>query len=188
MPGFPVAATELPENSASINVVDVAGDDSDIQISGFDSSVTQAQIDTWTDTVTNITNAGMRSRNTKRGERIADTQVVAFDEALSTVTNGATFVFENASLVQKSFTIPAADFSIFESDGETVIRPGGASAIVTALVTATLAILNAGTPAGTFAFARGYRSDNTRKRRRGKTRPTIQEPAIGDLPGPGPGL
>lgn len=115
----------------------------------------------------------------------ADPINTTYDESYSTTDHVAVMVFQNGAGDVQTAEVPAPDASIFESDGETVDRTNG---LVIAYLTAALAALNAGTPAGTWAFARGFLSTRARNSRRQPIRLPLAEPGAGDNPPDAPGV
>lgn len=107
-----------------------------------------------------------------------------YDEAYATVDIKAIFVYQNDVGDVVYQRVPAPDASIFLADGETVQDPAD-EALILALITATLAALNASTPAGTYIYVRGYR-EGTEARNRVPL--PIEEPGIGDSPPDAPGV
>jgi len=94
-------------------------------------------------------------------------------------------VFENDSLDIKQVTVPAPDLTCFLKDRVTVDID---NTDVLAAINAILNVINAGTPANTYKFVRGYRSDRMRKLPKSKFTPLVLEPGAGDLPPEEPGL
>lgn len=179
MPNFDSGATINQSKVASIQLIDASGDKSTAALNDIDIAATQTQIDAYFDALSEMSNAGVISNTSALTREVSIPSVIAFDEALSSVTNTANFTFQDEALNVRSLVVPAPDLSIFQGDGVNVDLT---NTLVVAFVDAAKAVLNAGTPAGTYEIVRGTRGDRRRQRGNRRSRPQITEPGVGDLP------
>jgi len=156
MPNFPVSAPITVKNDALMTLKDAAGKTIDVIYADLPIEATNAQIDALIAAACDITNAGLHKTSIAESKAIPEADIVALDDAESSVTAQALFNFQNVDLVQVTFIVPAPDLSIFDVTGELVLPPAS-NALVQAYVDAALDVLNAGT--GTFAYVSGVRDD-----------------------------
>jgi len=144
------------------------------------------------DAIGNATNGAQLSRNSSSIDEVINPLadgVVFFDESYSTTEQVAVFYFQDDSGEVRTLEIPAPDLSMFLVNNREVIDPGNTRAL--AVITATEGALNAGDPAGTFTYSRGYLATRRSSRARTRTVPgvlQIVEPGVGELPGGEPGV
>lgn len=156
MPNFPALAPITVTKKANARFKDVAGKELDFPLERLPIAATQLQIDTWIAAMSDMSNAGLMSTYVAETTAIPEGDVTALDDAESSITARAVMTFQNATLVTRSFSIPAPDLSIFDMSGESVLPPGS-NALVQSYVDAVLDVLNAG--GDTFAYIGGIRDD-----------------------------
>lgn len=189
MPGLSAAPTTAFQRF-SVSLTDFRGRSrSSLMEAGAEA--TTAQRDAVALEIGNMSNARVMSFTYSVGiEQLnpAHTANSAFDEAYPTVDDALILVFQNNAGTIQYVPIPAPDAQFFLPDGETVIEPSaagsGAQQQLLDTVNAILDVLNADTPAGTYAYARGYKEG---VRRRARTPLRITEPAGLDEPSALPG-
>lgn len=187
MPTFPAGLTLTTTTGQTVSMVDITGR----KYSSFfrvDVDATGAQILALSDAIGNASNAAVYSTATaiERYTTPTNPAIVVFDEAFSSGSTVAVFKFQNDAFVTTKIEVPAADAQMFVPASPETIDPTNARAA--AVITAALAALNAGTPAGTFAFVGGFLSGRSRRARFLPIRPEVGEPAVGDLPGDLPAI
>lgn len=184
MPNFPAAAPVKETKRASISWKDAAGKSASIGLDDLPVDASTANIQAWIGSMGDMSNAGIAKHVVSEQNQIAEGRIQAYDEAESSVTARVNFTFQDDDLETRTFTVPAPDLSIFDSTGLVVIPT---NALVSGYVTAALAVINAGTPVGTYQFIRGVRSDVARGSRKVPSRPNTSEPAGGVNPPALPG-
>lgn len=143
------------------------------------------------DAIANATNGAQLSRNSSLIDEVINPLadgVIFYDEGYSTTEQVAVFYFQDDGGEVRTLEVPAPDLSLFLVNNREVIDPGDDRSL--AIITAVTGALNAGDPAGTFTYSRGYLA--TRRTSRSRTRVVpgplqIVEPDPGDFPEPGPG-
>lgn len=188
MPTFP-PVLNLPRvttRRAQVNLLAAGGDETNVTLDGLDVAVTGLQLSDWRDSVGACSNAQVvgEAQTTTVTVNKASALIAPLDESWSSASMKAVLEFQDDTLVIRSIAVPAPDESVFESDGLTV---DPADTNIAALITDTLSILNTGTPAGTFAYLRGFRSDRTRRLPRPRVSKSSIEPAAGVNPPDAPG-
>lgn len=144
------------------------------------------------DAIGNATNGAQLSRNSSSIDEVINPLadgVVFFDESYSTTEQVAVFYFQDDSGEVRTLELPAPDLSMFLASNREIIDPGNTRAL--AIITAVEGALNAGDPAGTFTYSRGYLATRRSSRARTRTVPgvlQIVEPGVGELPGEAPGV
>ena len=157
---MPVNSMTATLTGQSITMVGWDGASARHSINNYPAAATSGQLDTVRLTVGAISNAGIEADVRSTELRASRAAITAFDEAESSVTTKAIFIFQNALMQTRRTEVPAPDASIFNSDGKTVNL---ANAAVLAYTNAVIAVLNAGSPAGTFAVLRGTKGGRQRK-------------------------
>lgn len=153
---------------------------------------TQLSIDLILDAIGNASNAAQLSRETTASSVVINPLnplVEYYDESYSTTEQVAVFFFQNDLGEVRTLEVPAPDLDMFETTNREVINPSDDRSA--AIITAVVGGLNAGDPAGTFAYNKGYLATRRSSRARVRAIPTaaqIVEPGVGDLPGAEPGL
>ena len=195
MPNIVAPAAPIVEAGGfSVTLMDANGKTSNTGLDGFDASVTLAQLQTWASAVGRSSNAAVIAEINSQSRRISKGSARPYDEAESSVASKGVLVFENAALKIKEVNIPAPDLAWFSSgiaiqpDYGAASNPATPAQVLGQLITATLTILNAGTPAGTFAYLKGYVQTPGRKSPVVPVIVTTEEPAAADEPGPEPGV
>jgi hypothetical protein len=184
MPNFPAAAAVKETKRASIAFKDSAGKVTNVGLDDLPIDATTVNIQAWIGSMGDMSNAGISKHVVAEQNQIAEGNIQAYDEAESSVTARANFTFQDDLLETRTFTVPAPDLSIFDSTG-LAVNP--ANTLVSGYINAALAVLNAGTVAGTYQFIRGVRSDVARGARRVPSRPNTAEPSGGVNPPALPG-
>lgn len=192
MPGFPsvALAPQLTGQATTNKFVDFAGRE---RSSRFEApaDATVVQLQAVRDALGDASNAALIASeiiNFTEIQNPSGAGVVAFDDAYGSVGDVAVMIFINNNGDVRALEVPAPDASLFSTaDYETVdVTAGGLGA---AIVTAALAALNAGTPAGTFVYSRGFYSKRKTKRIASRTKPgTFREPDVGESPPDEPGV
>lgn len=144
------------------------------------------------DAIANATNGAQLSRNTSSIDEVINPLadgVIFYDEGYSTTEQVAVFFFQDDGGDVRTLEVPAPDLSLFLASNREIIDDGDDRSL--AIITAVVGALNAGTPAGTFSYSKGYLA--TRRSSRSRTRIVpgvlqIVEPAPGEFPEAGPGL
>lgn len=185
MPALPASPTPTGVATFTISYIDSGGEETTTSINDFDPSVTSVQLSAVQVALGNLSNAAVFSQQTTAKVATSRANVTPFDESFAEGSTKLVLVFENDFLDIKQVTVPAPDLSCFISDRVTVDT---ANTDVVAAINAILNVINAGTPANTFKFVRGYRSDRVRKLPKSKFTPLVLEPGAGDLPPEAPGL
>lgn len=195
MPNIVASGAPIVEGGAfSVTLIDANGKTSTVGLDGFDPAVTLAQLQTWGSAVGRSSNAAVIAENNNQSRRISKGSARPYDESESSVASKGVLVFENALLQLKEVNIPAPDLAWFSSgiaiqpDYGAAGNPATPAQVLGQLITATLAILNAGAPAGTYAYLKGYVQTPGRKSPTVPVIVTTEEPAAADEPGPEPGL
>lgn len=156
MPNFPISAPVTLKRSGAASFKDAAGKTFTLQLNDLPIAATNAKISDLIEASANISNAGLSKTLIGDTSTIPEADILALDDAESSVTARAVFTFENAALKQRAYSIPAPDMSIFDASGESVLAPG-LNALVLAFVTAVTDVLNAG--GDTYAYIGGVRDD-----------------------------
>ena len=185
MPALPT--TPIPTGIATftISFIDAGGEETTTSITDFDPAVTSLQLAAVQVALGNLSNAAIYAQQTTAKIGTSRANVTPFDESFSEGSTKLVLVFENDSLDIKQVTVPAPDLTCFLKDRVTVDID---NTDVLAAINAILNVINAGTPANTYKFVRGYRSDRMRKLPKSKFTPLVLEPGAGDLPPEEPGL
>lgn len=189
MPTYP-PALDLPRNTTrrlEVALLAAGGDDTSVTLDNLDAGVTGLQMADFRDAIGDASNAAViaDSFSTKVEVNKASALIAPLDESYSSASTKAIFVFQNDTLQERSVSVPAPDETLFESDGVTV-NPTNAQAA--AVISTALALINTGTPAGTFAYLRGYRSNQSRRTPRKRTVKSSIEPGATTLPPQEPGV
>lgn len=143
------------------------------------------------DAIGNASNAAQLSRNVTDLNEVINPRnplVIFYDESYSTTDQVAVFFFQDDDGTVVKLEIPAPDLSLFEATNREIINPFDDRSA--AIISAAEGALNAGTPAGTYAYNKGYLASRRSSRASVRSVPgpdQIVEPEAGDLPEPGPG-
>lgn len=185
MPALPTTPTPTGIGTFTISFIDAGGEETTTSINDFDPSVTSLQLSAVQVALGNLSNAAVYAQQTTAKIGTSRANVTPFDESFSEGSTKMVLVFENDSLDIRQVTVPAPDIQFFETDRITAKISDPA---VVSAVNAILNVLNAGSPAGTFKYVRGYRSDRMRKLPKARFTPTIAEPGGADAPSDLPAL
>lgn len=189
-PGAPIVSA----GGFTVTLMDANGKTSSVGLDDFDDAVTLAQLQTWASAIGRSSNAAVIAEINNQSRRISKGAARPYDEAESSVASKGVLVFENAALAIKEVNVPAPDLAWFSSgiavqpDFGAPSTPATPAQVLGQLITATLAILNAGTPAGTYAYLKGYVQTPGRKSPVVPVIVTSAEPGATDEPGPEPGV
>jgi hypothetical protein len=174
MPVFPPAATPNEASNFTVSLVDVSGEIGKASLAGDGLvAASEGQRDAWVTAIGNASNAAVFATNLTVEESVSRGNVFPFDEGHSSSRTKAIFVFQDNQKRIKRLEVPAPDLTLFGSDGKSLNRD---NALVTAIINTTLAVLNAGDPAGTFAYIRGGYGSRERGSTLTNDAPTAAEP------------
>lgn len=185
MPALPTTPTPNGKGTFTISYIDAGGEETTTSIDDFDPTVTSLQLAAVQVALGNLSNAAVYAQSTTAKISVSRANVTPFDEAFSSSSMKLVMVFENDDQDIRQITIPAPDIQFFESDKITLKT---SDADVTAAINAVLNVINAGTPANTFKYVRGYRADRARKLPKGRFAPLLLEPGAADNPSEAPAL
>jgi hypothetical protein len=186
--------TPIELSGFSVTLMDTGGRTSTVGLDKIDPSVTLGQMQAWGSAVGRSSNAAVIAENYSQQRRISKGSARPFDDSESSVASKGILVFEDAELNIKEVTVPAPDLSWFQSlvaktpDYGAPATPPTPEQVLGQLITATLAIINAGDPAGTFAYLKGYVQTPGRKTPAVAINVTAVEPGATSVPGDAPGV
>jgi len=178
MPKLPVSPVK-DTSVFTVSLIASGGDLTSTSVSDFDATVTGAQLTTLQESIGDLSNAGVYGQTVSVKRETSKANTTVLDESFSSAGTKAIFVFQDDNLNTRQITVPAPDASIFTIDGITV---NTANALVIAFKNAVLAVINAGTVAGTYSLVRGYRAEHSRKIPRSHYSPLLIEPSGGVNP------
>lgn len=195
MPPFPPAAPIKESTSFTVTLLAAGGDKASVQINDLSDELTDVQSINLRSAIGRLSNAAVISDTRSVQRSIAETQTNPYDEAFSEAQTKLVLVWQDEDQNLKSLAIPAPDASYFASDGVSLIEPDGGTPsapptpaqIVFAQLAFITTALNAGTPAGTYVFLKGYRSKRAGKLPTPRSSRPVVEPAAADVPPPDPG-
>lgn len=180
MPDFQV--TPYGYSTVSATLVDASGMKASVGIDRLPDTVIASEMEAWATALSNISNAGLLSRQINNKAAVALSQALAYDEAWATVGVKLVLEFQREDLSLRTVEVPAPDASVFLTDGNTA---DPANVLVDALVVATLAMINKGLTVGDpgyHRFVRGYRQVRSRALTPAGGKPSVQEPDTGSSP------
>lgn len=180
MPDFPSGVTPVQGGSVTYSFLAAGGDKASVQIpanADGDPALVRTALG-------NLSNAALYAMAITDRTEVPISTVNPFDESYSSASEKLILQWQDENLDLRSLAVPAPDESYFAADGVTLDLSGVAAASVSALTT----FFNAGTPAGTWTFVRGYRTSRSRSQRPPRSaRPSVEPGALG-VPGDEPGL
>lgn len=181
MPDFPEGVTPVESGSVTFSFLASGGDKASVQIplnADGDAALVRAALG-------DLSNAALFAvAETERSE-VPLSEVNPFDESYSSASEKLILQWQDATLATRSLAVPAPDESYFASDGVTLDTT---DSTVSASVGALTTYFNAGDPAGTWSFVRGYRSSRSRAQRPPRTVRASVEPGATSVPPEEPGL
>jgi hypothetical protein len=197
MPDFPAVgvAPRITPNNFTISLLASGGDKTSVQFNDLENTVAGAELATLRERIGALSNAAVHQTTFSSLVQVSLARVNPLDESYSSASVKMILSFQDNNLELKNVAIPAPDESYFGSDGITIITPDvGASAgspakLLGDAIAQIALVLNGGAgaiTAGTFAFLKGYRSQQSRKLPPSRSaRPSI-EPLATTEPGPEP--
>jgi predicted dinucleotide-binding enzyme len=185
MPDYPPIG-EVPRiegGTLTVSLLAAGGDKTTVQVER-NPDATTGQREDLRAAIGSMSNAAVFSHQDTVQWRVPLTAVNPFDESYSSAADKLIMQYQNADLHLMTVAIPAPDESYFASDGVTV---SATNPTVVSFNAALLAYVNAGSPAGTWDFLRGYRTSRSRRQRPPRTVRASVEPGPGDTPPDAPG-
>lgn len=188
MPDMPSTSTVARRASSryAVSIVDHRGQRRACSVNiPAAATFTAAALATLRTAIGSITNGAVVATTLSSSEEVVNTTLTTtYDESYSTIDHVAVLHYQDTAGNVITVEVPAPDLSIFYADGVTVDPTK-----ITGINSAVSGVINAGDPAGTYAFVRGYLSTRRGERASQRVRPgTIREPAGTDTPPVAPGV
>lgn len=181
MPDFPTGVTPIVGGSVTYSFLAAGGDKASVQIpanaDGDPEAVRTA--------IGNLSNAALFAMAETTRTEVPLSTVSPLDESYSSASEKLILQWQDESLNTRSLAIPAPDEQYFSSDGVTLDT---GDSVVSASLNALTTFFNAGDPAGTWVFVRGYRSSRSRAQRPPRSVRQSVEPGATTVPDDEPGL
>ena len=180
MPRFPATGTPFEGGNWALSFIDVSGRIAKVSLGNpLVSSAGGTKLVAWRNAIADASNAALMATNYTSEISYLSKQVFPFDEGHSSVATKAVMTFQNSKREVKLVAIPAPDLSLFNGDRKTL---NATNPLVSAIITATLDILNGDGTEDDYVYIRGGLSDRTRANAIANEAPTPAEPLVTQNP------
>jgi len=170
------SGAEVATAQASFTVSDMSGKNAVTVVGGLDASVTAGMVDSFATALGNATNGALTRKSYSVVGTVPVASQVTFDEAFAGAEVKAIFIFQDAALSIRKFSVAAPDASLFY-DGYKQVKSVADSTLVAALVSGFLALVNAG--GGSYSFVKAFREGFAQY---ATPNVTVTEPGTGSSP------